>query len=359
MKSYKIAIYHGLKQGGGLILVNKIKENLKKRGYAVDIFSPSQDIKYVDNFLGEILTNFVWLNRKDKQISNFVNKNYDFIFVFPSLRLQIPNILRYLKISSCYMFQESRREFFETTSFDHNSLKRTILRFLRLPILFLDYINARYVNKCVTNSIYTQFIARNIYKIKSVAIPPGIERIKPVKILKRKSKAVFSIGPYTKIKGHDFSFKQIQTIVNEVTLIGDINLYDLKKESDTNLKINVIYKPKSIKTYLSTLNNSSVYLANNNFEPFGLATLDATTSKFLVLGLNNGGTSEIIYNGVNGFLYPKNLIISKNILKNIISKKSTTFYNISKYNWSRYVDKLIYESLPHPPHPHPQQPGKH
>ena len=63
--------------------------------------------------------------------------------------------------------------------------------------------------------------------------------------------------------------------------------------------------------------NYSIYLANSQNEPFGITSLEATSNNCLVLGKNEGGTPEIIKNGINGYLY-SNINEARKILKQIL-----------------------------------------
>lgn len=358
MLENRIALYHGLNQGGGLTLVHKIKNYLEKKGFIVDIYSTNQEIKFFNNFLGEIATCFYWLNLKDRHLSDIINQKYCYALVFPSRLVQIPNILRHLKINHCYMFLESKREFFEEVSFDHYSIYRSILRFLRYPICILDHYNAKFIKKCISVSHYSRYICRKIYKVNSTTISP-LQKIK----IKRRNinipKSAVIIGPFSKIKGHDFSLLQTNDFFKTITLIGRSKSEEIQKfliKNSLKVGVNFIDNPKSIFKALNKLPKHSIYLANNNYEPFGLSTIDAHIKKLFVVGKNIGGTSEIITSGVNGFLYPNNLQISKKVLKNVLNQKTITYYNNLRYDWSSYTDKLIYEITRNlTPTSHPQQ----
>ena len=85
----------------------------------------------------------------------------------------------------------------------------------------------------------------------------------------------------------------------------------------------------------------SIYLANQQFEPFGISTLEAISYNRLVLGKNEGGTPEIINHGLNGFLYPNKIIPSKNLLKNLLNKKYFTIYKTYELDWEYTTKQLL------------------
>jgi len=82
-------------------------------------------------------------------------------------------------------------------------------------------------------------------------------------------------------------------------------------------------------------------MANQINEPFGLTTLEAVNYNNFVFGLNIGGTSEIIQNGLNGILYPNNIYFSKKIINKYLNKKSLIVYKTCIINWKTSVKKIL------------------
>lgn len=352
-----IAIFHNLEKGGAL---NSIIFPLKylKQNNKIDIYCFKKNISQnsIDNFhiyklkktkniFQSLFQTLFELKKVNRKIAKDINKKkYDLILVFPCLLTQSPYLLRYLKHQEkiIYFFTEPKREFYENTSFDYWSIKKIITRLIRLPIKYIDKKNCKFAQHIICNSRFTAKNLKRIYGKSSTVIYPGLKPIKPKKVIIKNNKKILSVGQLSKIKGHDFSIKQIQGISNELNILGreteeTKKIIKIAKQNNVSLKLiqteNDFKKDKTYKKY-------SIYLANNLNEPFGITTLEATSNNCLVLGKNEGGTPEIINNGVNGYLY-SNLDEAKKILKKIISHDELTFFQINTIDWKYTSDRIL------------------
>ena len=352
-----IAIFHNLESGGALnsiiFSLNHLKQNNK-----IDIYCFKKNIpkNLVDNFytyrikktknifqnVFQILFN---LKKTNKKIAEDIDKkNYDLILVFPCLLTQSPYILRYLnnKEKIIYFFTEPKREFYENTSFDYWSLKKILARLARLPIKYIDKKNCRSVKHIICNSKFTAKNLKKFYNKKSVVIYPGLNPIKPKKITIKNNKKILSVGQLSKIKGHDFSIKQISGISKKLAILGrdtEETKQIQKLASQNKILLNLIKTENDIKKN-QIYKKYSIYLANNLNEPFGITTLEATSNNCLVLGKKEGGTPEIIKDGINGFLY-SNMKEARKVLKDVLSKDKLTFYQTNTINWKYTSDKIL------------------
>jgi len=352
-----IAIFHNLEKGGAL---NSIIFPLRylKQNNKIDIYCFKKNIpkKLVDSFhfyhlkktrkIFQNLFQIIFeLKKINKKIAEDINKKqYDLILIYPCLLIQSPYLLRYIKHKEkvIYFFTESKREFYENTSFDYWSIKRIITRLIRLPIKYIDKKNCKYAKNIICNSKFTAKNLKKIYDKNSTVIYPGLKPIKPKKIIIKNNKKILSVGQLSKIKGHSFSIKQIQGISKELSILG--------RETEETQKIKKIAKQNNISLKLIRTENNlekdniykkySIYLANNVREPFGITTLEATSNNCFVLGKKEGGTTEIIKNGVNGFLY-SNIVEAKKILSKVISKDKLTFFQINTIDWKYTSDRII------------------
>lgn len=351
----KIAIYHNLEKGGALNALIESLKNLKKEN-KIDIYSFKENIPqnlannfYIyklsktKNIFQHIIQIFFELKKQNQKIGKEINnRKYDLILVYPCLLTQSPYILRYIKNNCIYFFNESKREFYEKTYFDYWSIKKIITRLIRSPIKYIDKKNCKSAKHIISNSIFTANNLKKIYGKDSTIIYPGLKTIKPKKITIKNSKKILSVGLLSKIKGYDFSIKQLKNIENNITILG--------RESDESQKIYNLAKQNNIfLNKIQTENDSekdnlyknfSIYLANSNNEPFGITTLEATNNNCLVLGKNEGGTPEIIQNGINGYLY-SNINEAKKILKQILKQKKLNFYQINTIDWEYTTNKLL------------------
>jgi len=352
----KIAIYHNLEKGGALnSIINPLK--FLKKENKIDIYCFQKNIpeNLVDNFFiynlkktNNILQNLFQiifeLKKINKKIAKDIDqKNYDLVIINPCLLTQSPYILRFLKNKkNIYFFQEPKREFYEQTSFDYWSPKKIITRIIRLPIKYIDKKNCKSTKNIISNSIFTANNLEKIYGQKSTIIYPGLKPIKLKKITIKNNQKILSVGLFSKLKGHDFSIKQLKNITNKLTILG--------RESDQYQKIFNLAKQNNISlNRIQTENDKekdnlyryfSIYLSNSNNEPFGITTLEATNNNCLVLGKNEGGTPEIIKNGINGYLY-SNIDEAKKILKQILKQKELSFCQINTIDWKYTTNKIL------------------
>jgi glycosyltransferase involved in cell wall biosynthesis len=242
-----------------------------------------------------------------------------------------------------YILNEPKREFYEETTFDYFSLKRTITRFIRLPIKFIDQNNCKHAKLIISNSNYTFNQILKIYNKKSFVVYPGLEFVKPEIISIKNNKKFVSIGPFLKIKGHAFSLNQLNNYVHNLTIIGQkIDEYpNIKALSiKNNISINEI-ATENDQIKILELKKHTFYLANNEKEPFGLTTLEAASNDLFVLGKNQGGTNEIIQNGLNGILYPDNLDYAHIEIKRLLTLKYIELYKTTKSDWKSYTNKIM------------------
>jgi glycosyltransferase involved in cell wall biosynthesis len=355
----KIAIYHNLFIGGAYVQLQKFAEILGKNNI-VDIYTPTryEPIKntrrtfytrqiFFKNIIDFLFKTLFIQNMIEKRIATIIHKrNYDFVFVFPCKFTQSPHILRHLKNHPklIYMFQEPPREFYEKTSFDYFSLRQKLNRTLRFPLKIIDYYNCRYAKNIIVNSKYSRSVLNKFYRKSGTVIYPGMKRTHDYAKLIINNKKVITVGLLSYLKGYEFTFKQLSGIVKEITIIGrkshDSNqIFKIAKEY--NLKINLIEtEDNDIKTKL--LKKHSIFLANQINEPFGLTTLEATNANCYVLGLRNGGTSEIIDTKKSGVLYENDLKTSRSILKKILKRDKISIIKNCRIDWN-YMTRSIIE----------------
>ena len=81
--------------------------------------------------------------------------------------------------------------------------------------------------------------------------------------------------------------------------------------------------------------NARVFLMTSFFEAFGRTTVEAMVNGCIVVGYNSAGTSEIIKDKINGFLYNNDEELF-NILNHILNSNDNSFDNlrINAYNWA-------------------------
>lgn len=361
----KIAVYHNLKSGGAIKMLNKIVSGLSTNNI-IDIYCHEKILnsknirchifklkptKNIFEHLDQIDNELYELNKKIADIIN--KKNYDLILVFQCILTQSPYILRFLRSSNTiYFLNEPKREFYEQTTYSYFKLKRIIARILRYRIKYIDRINASYAKNIITCSYYSSHIIEKIYNKKSYVVYPGLEKISPIAINKKNYKKIMSIGPFQKIKGHLFSLNQITGYSKKITIFGRSGEDEkfLNNQAQKN-KLSIIrQKTYSDVSLRKAFYDNNIYLANNEKEPFGIATLEASDSNLYLLGKNEAGTSEIV-NIINGGLYKNDLKLAKTIFKIAINKEQLIFYKTCKINWEDTINNIlkIYHSITQTP----------
>lgn len=347
----KIAIFHNLKNGGGLHHISCIIKELSRHKIIVDvythqkIFIPHTNKTYcyplsqTNNIFNHVKLVINETEIVENQIAKIIIKqSYDYVFVFPCCLQQSPNILKYLPIeNTIYFFLESIREFYEKTSFNYFSIKQVLSRLVRYPIKFQDFQNCQKAGIIITNSYYSKHILKKIYNKDSYVIYPGFKKLQPIKIFLLNNKKSYSFGILTMLKGH-----HISSLIDRYTYIFGMSSHEkILKYLDKKTKLHNININEHNKS--SIFNRFTFFLANQINKPFGLTTLEAITSNQYIIGRNEAGTSEIVNNGLNASVYNvDNIYIAKRIFANLKNKRIINYYKASTTNWKETVDKMLY-----------------
>lgn len=347
-----IAIFENLNSGGALNQVKNYIKYFNKLGYKVDIYThtlnkmkltnkiyyyPVSDPK---NSFDEILKTINQLKTSQHKIADIINnKKYSLILIFPCKFTQCPFLTKYIKNkNSYYFFLETKREFYENTTNDYFFLKRIIARAIRTPIKFIDKSNCKNAEHIISTSYYSRFVLEKIYNKKSTVIYPNLKQIKTVRYKIKNQKKFLSVGLISKLKNNNFTIELLKPLNQKLNLIGNYSndTHKINYELYCKLFSNIDDREK-IKRY----KNNTFYMANQINEPFGLTTLEAANYNNFVFGLNNGGTSEIIQNGLNGILYPNKIHLATKIINKYLNKKNLIVYKTCIINWETSVKKIL------------------
>lgn len=347
-----IAIFENLDEGGALKQVRNYTKYFDKLGYKVDIYTHTlnkinntSDIYYYPitnpkNSLHEIFTTIKQLKSSQQKIAKAIkNKNYSLILIFPCKFTQSPFLINFINNkNSYYMFLETKREFYENTSYDYLSIKRILARIIRSPIKFIDRKNCKKAKNIISNSYYSKYILKNIYNKKSTVIYPNLKQIKSTKYKIKNHKNFLSVGLISKLKNNDLTIKILKPLNQKLNLIGN---YSIDRHNNNLKKYCKLYSNIDDKEKTMKYKKNTFYMANQINEPFGLTTLEAVNYKNFVFGLNSGGTSEIIQNGLNGILYPNKVEIATNLISKYLNKQNLTIHKTCIINWETSVKKIL------------------
>lgn len=355
MKKLRIAIFHNLKTGGALKYISCLTRELAKKNdlYLYSFQKDSKcilnkkyvyvEIKHTNNILDHLFQIIYELKQKSKIIAGHINENnYDIVIVCNDYLIQSPYLLKYIDTKKCVLFylsNEQKREFYEKTSYDHYSFRRTLSRIFRYVIKFIDYDNCKKASNIITNSYYSQLVFKKIYKKDSYVIHPGMVRHRLIKHQLKNSDKYISYGPLTYLKNHD----ALINFINQKTKLlivgstqGDSDILIKKCANRNNVRI---IKDVSLRELNRISKYNFLFLATQTNEPFGLSTLEIACSHKYIVGKNLGGTSEIIDHGVSGFLVPINKMFS--MYKYISIKKDIIYYSNRKISWAKTTQSFL------------------
>lgn len=351
----KIGIYHNLKPGGGLSYIYQLASVLKKENEITFFsFQPNRhrhkfkSYKYIKlkktrNVFSHLIQVMFELKRKSQYLARIINKeNFDLFIVNNDYLTQSPYILRYLNnTKTIYITHEPKREFYEKTSFDHFSIKRTIAQIIRYPIKLIDIRNCKSANWIITNSFYSKSIFKKIYKKNSYVLYPGLTRTKYSDIQYTHGNSFISFGNFSYTKGHQYSIETIKNLEKQRLLIVG------EKNNDFNYinNLSLLYKNITILTNISEKNKKhmlttkSAYFCFQINEPFGISTLEIANDDNFIYGFNKAGTCEITQHGINSILVPQNKLY---LVQDYIKQKYPSHYsNNSHISWNDTSKKLL------------------
>ncbi|HOZ80601.1 MAG TPA: glycosyltransferase family 4 protein [Candidatus Woesebacteria bacterium] len=349
----KIAIYHNLDNGGALNQIENISLNLSKNN-CIDLYCHKipKNISFYNNVYSfpennkkniiiDLFFSIFTLNKIAKKISKTIlNNQYDLVIIGACKNIQTPYLFHYLN-NAVYIFSEPKREFYEKTAF-LNNFKKRLAKFFRLPLKLIDYVNCKKANLIITNSQYSNYLLKKIYNKKGFVLYPGLKYIHKTKIIKNPKKEILSIGQLSYLKGHQISLNQIKNIKGiKLLIIGRITDESNYIFNQSKLLPNTkIIQEENNKNKEEIIKKHSFYLANNIKEPFGLTTLEALNKGLFVFGINTGGTSELIRNGLNGILFQNDKIANYHI-KQYLNKKIVNLHQLDRIDWSNYTKNLL------------------
>jgi len=367
----RIAIVHNLPAGGQKrALYEQVKRLAKK--HTLDLFTLSSTnesflplkplvrshytVSYqpASHFPGSIVSIYQKLPKAYQELAEKINQgSYDIAYVNPCYLTQAPYILRFLTIPSVYYCPEPKREFYESIPRITNKFTYNLTLPFRLPIKNIDYGSARRADIILTNSNYSRARIQNIYQKKAFINYLGVDGAVFKPQTKAKENLVLTVGELSLHKGHDFLLKAISLIPKksrpQFIIVGPSGseteyLIKLAKDLKVNLRIlNNISDTQLVDWY----NKAKVFLYAACFEPFGLSVLEALSCGTFVLGVNEGGVSEIINNNHLGNLLPRDEKVFSERIKLLLCKQDSQqdrqrrhIFTKKNWNWEKSVSLL-------------------
>lgn len=326
-----VAVVSNLTSGGAVVYKENIIRCLRHK-YRVQIYSPEP---YVENGKNKITNTLkylkycvIYLNKFYKNLAFKLNKKkIKKVIIFQDSYIKTPNIFKFLKHKTVYIFHEPPREFYENMKLHTENIYQIIFNILfRLPIMFIDRMNMASVETIVSNSIYSKGLLQKIYGKESIVIYPGFSKIKLKKNIRRLKNCI-TVGSLMRYKGHDMVIKSIGKInINKptLTIIGNGSLKrkkllrELAKKHDVRL---TILSSLSDTELSNKYRESQTYINAAQGEPFGLTSLEAIGYGCNLVTNDSGGTKEL-----KNF-FKKSVYISKNNTNDLAKKISKSLIN--------------------------------
>jgi glycosyltransferase involved in cell wall biosynthesis len=197
-------------------------------------------------------------------------------------------------------------------------------------------------------------ISKNIVSLKNCINTTKFQNNIERKVIDSETICFVSIGSLVAKKNHIFLIKIMRKLIKygykvQLTLIGSGPEDKSIKEqiSFYNLENEVILVGNTDDVSL-ILEKSHIYLHSANYEPFGLAIIEAMASGLPIVSLDGKGNRNLIKKRINGFLIKDDenkfvaailLLIRNKSLYNSISKQNKL--DAKQYDVSIYVDKLL------------------
>lgn len=231
----------------------------------------------------------------------------------------------------------------------------------------------KFINNSESKIVYISNAIKNFYEenINSelgTLIYDGVseEFLENKKYVKKKEITFLLVGTLEKNKGQEVAVKAVRELNNrgirnfKLLLAGgdptgySEYLLDLVKNFNISELVEYIGFVSDMKKLRKSVD---VELMCAPSEAFGLVTIEAMLAGNLVIGSDSGATSELIKNGVNGFLYElnnesdladkmENIINNSNLLKSMGNNaKEYALNNFSSKKYSDEINKLYNELL--------------
>ena len=363
-----LEVINSLKIGGAeLLLRNFVIEAKKNNQYTVDVCTlyATNDAKNIEEIKKKNVR--IWsLDLKNKYTLSSVGKikkiiereNYEIVHVhlFPASA--------FVALSSLFLPNNIHYIFTEHSTFNR---RRTIKIFKIVDgFIYNRYSKIICSSKQVQNSLI-KWIPKNKEKTEVIYNGTPIHS-KPVVDQIIKNYDVLFVGRLVHQKGIRFLLEAVSILQNKykkyikVAIVGGGHLEKELKKMCEKLKINDSVEFLGFQRDVDQIMRSSrVLVLPSRWEGFGLVLLEAMKNKLPIIATNVGGIPEIITNGHEGILVPKeNPKILANSINRVLEnselgnqfiqnayKKVQNHYSIEKYahNMFNLYSKMMSDNL--------------
>jgi glycosyltransferase involved in cell wall biosynthesis len=328
----------------------------------------------------------------DERPPNFIKINLPKLSVTPNRWFELSiryskalnelkfDIVHFLDAREALFFRKKQNTFLigtvhDTYSWDlqsKNILKRNFLDWKKRLVYYyilhkLESISYRKFDLLLSNTNYVKERLFNFYdiskdKIKTVYLPAPIEKVENSKKEVKDKYIISFVGGNFQRKG----LLQLIRAVNELRRLGyDIKIVVAGKDKNQKIIENWIkeqgyesivdfkghQKREEVKKIIM---HSDVFVMPSITEAYGLVYLEAMALGVPVIGTKEGGTKEVITDGVNGFLCNPDdikeiadkikLALDRTVRKKLIENGYET---LKKFSKKSFIDEMlrVYESV--------------
>ena len=246
--------------------------------------------------------------------------------------------------------------------YENNFLKRNISYLYKLKDKYFEKVVFKYSDKIIFLSNISLKFAQKYLKVekgKVEIIPNGVDKCfyetKRLKEMSNNSplKAVVVGDYFRKEKGLDFlinSLKNVQFHI-ELYVIGTLtNIYE--HVNNINLKINCVDKLDQHE-YANFLSDKDLIISSSFYDNFSISVVEGMAAGLVPIVTRETGMSELIQNGINGFIFDYgNSSVVLDLLRNLsryklktISEKSKNIFTQISWENINYRYLKVYNSL--------------
>lgn len=212
---------------------------------------------------------------------------------------------------------------------------------------FIEFFNKhtyKYATSLIVQTARAKEIMQNKYKIKTIHVIPNA--IKPVIIENRlPEKSIITIGRLSKEKGHKVlinAFSNVKDKSWRLDIVGDgPEMNNLKQlVTQLNLQSNVCFHGHQ-KDFKHLLAKASLFVLPSFYEGFPNALVEAMSVPLTCIASDCvAGPSEIISNGVNGFLFEPG---NANELTKILDEVTADTFKMQQLEQNAYKVREQYD----------------
>ena len=300
----KIAVYHGLPDGGAKRSIDALCSLLGQRHLLTFYTTPPKTLK--GRFLSDFDALFIQRHFQKRLASTIDKSHHDVCLVSHDSILQSPWLLRYLKTPTVFLCQEPTRAYYESfLRIDGrlplpNRLYELVNRALRNKF---ESENARFATRIAANSIYSVESIFRSYGVISKNIYLGVSPDKFFPLDKKRENQVMIVGNDEPQKAIRFAIDVLAKIARSVRpklLIVSPRRYNaapLQEYAKTRqVKVEIVNgcEQNMVNEYY---NQSLLTLAIAYLEPFGLSVIESLAATTPVVAVNEAGFRETMIKG--------------------------------------------------------------